>query len=65
VADTAIIPLQDVLALGSEARMNMPGRPVGNWAWRFSWDMLGEAQANRLRGMAEVYGRVPTVSAGG
>jgi 4-alpha-glucanotransferase len=65
VADTAIIPLQDVLALGSEARMNVPGRPVGNWAWRFSWDGLGEAHASRLREMAEVYGRTPAAAPGG
>ena len=38
VADTVIIPLQDVLGLGSEARMNLPGRASGNWRWRFSWD---------------------------
>ncbi len=36
VADTAIIPLQDVLGLGSEARMNLPARPSGNWQWRFT-----------------------------
>src|SRR5262249_18571600 len=35
VADTAIIPLQDVLGLGTEARMNVPGKARGNWAWWF------------------------------
>ena len=35
VADTFIAPLQDVLDLGPEARMNLPGRPGGNWGWRF------------------------------
>ena len=34
VADTAIVPLQDLLGLGSEARMNYPSRPTGNWGWR-------------------------------
>ena len=40
VADTAIIPMQDILGLGSEARMNLPGRQSGNWGFRFSWDQL-------------------------
>ncbi|MBE0503674.1 MAG: 4-alpha-glucanotransferase [Desulfuromonadales bacterium] len=40
VADTAILPLQDLLRLGSAARMNIPGTPFGNWEWRFSWEML-------------------------
>ena len=34
VVDTAIIPLQNVLSLGTEARMNLPGQPLGNWGWR-------------------------------
>lgn len=40
VADTAILPFQDLLKLGSAARMNIPGTPFGNWEWRFSWEML-------------------------
>ncbi len=40
VADTAIFPLQDVLGLGSEARMNLPGRLGGNWRWRFRAEAL-------------------------
>ena len=50
-AQTAIYPLQDILGLGSEARMNVPGREQGNWAWRFDWDQLTpelEQQVNRL-----------------
>ena len=35
VADIAVMPLQDVLGIGSEGRMNVPGRPSGNWSWRF------------------------------
>lgn len=65
VADTVIVPLQDVLALGSEARMNVPGRPEGNWAWRFRWDMIRDHHAAQLRQMAEVYERAPTRPAGG
>ena len=42
VAALTMVPLQDVLNLGSEARMNIPGRPVGNWRWRSSEDMLSD-----------------------
>ena len=58
VADTAILPLQDILGLGSEARMNRPGRESGNWAWRFSWDQLTPAVVGRLRELVELYGRM-------
>jgi 4-alpha-glucanotransferase len=57
VADTAIIPLQDVLGLGSEARMNTPSVTAGNWRWRFSWDMITESTRGRLKEMTETYGR--------
>src|SRR5262249_4456316 len=42
VANYALTTLQDVLDLGSEARMNFPGKSSGNWAWRFRWEALGE-----------------------
>jgi len=48
-ADTAIIPMQDVLGLGSEARMNLPGRAEGNWSWRFIRDMLTDEMKARLK----------------
>ncbi len=57
VADTAIIPLQDVLGLGSEARMNLPGTTEGNWGWRFSFTMLSDATTDRLRELTTLYGR--------
>jgi len=57
VADTAIVPLQDVLGLGSEARMNLPGRPSGNWRWRFTDGALTDEIRDRLRKLAELYGR--------
>ena len=57
VADSAIIPLQDVLGLGSEARMNTPGTVGGNWCWRFTDDMLTEAIRARLEEMTRMYGR--------
>jgi 4-alpha-glucanotransferase len=53
----AVIPLQDVLGLGSKARMNTPGTSGGNWTWRFSADSLDTAIARRLRGLTELYGR--------
>ena len=57
VADTFIAPLQDVLDLGPEARMNLPGRPGGNWGWRFRREQVTAAVGERLRDLAETYGR--------
>ena len=48
-AALAIAPLQDVLALGNEARMNLPGTEGGNWHWRYSAGELTDAHAARLR----------------
>jgi 4-alpha-glucanotransferase len=53
VAALSIAPLQDVLNLGSEARMNVPGRASGNWSWRVSEDMLSAASFEWLREMTE------------
>jgi len=55
---TAIVPLQDVLGLGTEARMNVPGRMDGNWAWRFSGEDLRREDLRRLRDITEWAGRV-------
>jgi 4-alpha-glucanotransferase len=57
VADYAIAPLQDVVNLGSEARMNSPGRPTGNWGWRLREDQLNVATLERLADLTELYGR--------
>jgi 4-alpha-glucanotransferase len=57
VADTAIIPLQDVLGVGSEGRMNLPNSTEGNWSWRFSRDALTNEHRDRLRELTEIYGR--------
>ncbi len=64
VARIAVIPVQDVLALGSEARMNFPGRPHGNWSWRLRPDQLTPAHAARLRALTELYGRLAAPPAG-
>lgn len=57
VADTAIIPLQDLMYQGSEARMNIPGTAFGNWGWRFTWDMVLPGLAGQVREQVECYGR--------
>lgn len=57
VANLAIIPLQDVLERGSEARMNLPSRPDGNWEWRFQDGDFSPAHAERLAGLVSLYGR--------
>ncbi|KAG5529313.1 hypothetical protein RHGRI_029873 [Rhododendron griersonianum] len=61
VARTAIIPMQDILGLGSSARMNIPATQFGNWSWRItsslSFDSL-EAEARKLRDMLAMYGRL-------
>ena len=57
VADYALTPLQDLLDLGSEARMNLPGRPSGNWCWRFTQKRLTESIIERLADLTELYGR--------
>ncbi|GAB4396236.1 MAG: 4-alpha-glucanotransferase [Rhodoferax sp.] len=59
VADLAIFPLQDVLNLGSEHRMNRPGTSGGNWGWRFHWGMVEPWHAQRLRRVTELYQRLP------
>jgi len=56
-ARTAIFPLQDLMGLGEEARMNLPSRKEGNWMWRFSTEMLTEQIASELRDMTVIYGR--------
>jgi len=55
VADTVVFPMQDVLGLGSEARMNTPSVASGNWRWRMEEPA---AKVGRLREWAELYGRV-------
>ncbi len=59
VARYAVVPLQDVLSLGSEARMNTPGAAEGNWSWRFTEKQLEPWIAPALAEMTESYGRLP------
>lgn len=57
VANTTIIPAQDFLGLGSEARMNLPGRPEGNWTWRLKEGHLSPELAARVRAATLLYDR--------
>jgi 4-alpha-glucanotransferase len=59
VADLALIPLQDVLGLGSEARMNTPSRDDGNWKWRFAPGQFNHELAAKLASIAAVTDRLP------
>ncbi len=58
IAEIAMVPLQDVLGYGSEARMNTPGVAEGNWAWRYTDDVLTDSLAARLYEAAAVGGRI-------
>lgn len=58
VANLVLVPIQDALGLGSEARMNRPGIPTGNWRWRLDEGALQPALAERLRGLSETYDRL-------
>ena len=58
-ADLCIVPLQDVLSLGSEARMNVPSFGDGNWSWRYSSGTLRAELAQKLATLAEVTDRQP------
>ena len=57
VANTALYPLQDVLGVGSEGRMNLPGSSSGNWRWRFRDGALTASTASRLKELAATYER--------
>jgi 4-alpha-glucanotransferase len=57
VANTAMVPLQDVLGLGSEARMNLPGTVSGNWKWRYTANSLTKEAREKLRELTVLYDR--------
>ena len=59
VAERVVTPVQDVLGLGVDARMNTPGEPDGNWEWRLQPDLLGPGVRDRLRDLTRVFGRLP------
>ena len=63
VAKYAVVPLQDALQLGSDARMNTPGQAGGNWGWRFEEGQLESWLAPALADLTEMYNRVPGAEA--
>ncbi len=56
-ANTAVVPLQDLLGLGNEARMNLPNSTSGNWSWRFNAGALTDEIQTRLKDLSELYAR--------
>ncbi|MEH2117688.1 4-alpha-glucanotransferase [Nostoc sp.] len=59
IANQAIIPLQDILGLGNQARMNFPSIPEGNWEWRYQTAALTQELGDRLKVLTELNGRAP------
>lgn len=57
VAKLAIIPLQDIIGLGGEAIMNIPGSTKGNWTWRVNYEEIPINAADELKALNELYGR--------
>jgi len=57
VANTVIFPLQDLMSLGTESRMNMPSRTDGNWDWRYTPRMLTKKIKHNLKKLTDIYGR--------
>jgi len=57
VANWAIVPMQDLLSLGKNNRMNVPGVPQGNWRWRFQWDQYTENLVDKIRNMVVQFER--------
>ncbi|MGX8684499.1 MAG: 4-alpha-glucanotransferase, partial [Lachnospiraceae bacterium] len=58
VADTAIIPIQDYLDIGSDGRINTPSTLGGNWSWRLLPEELTDDLAARMKEFAQIYGRI-------
>lgn len=59
VANVVVAPLQDLLGLGPEARMNFPGKPAGNWGWRTSAAAIGDSLRDSLLELNTLYNRLP------
>jgi 4-alpha-glucanotransferase len=63
VANTVVIPMQDVLNLGGKARMNFPGKLGGNWTWRFTWDQISKELETKYMTLVDIYERTGIKSA--
>jgi 4-alpha-glucanotransferase len=59
VANTLVLPFQDVVGLDGKHRMNTPGQPTGCWEWRFDWRQIDHRPAERLLAMTRAHGRIP------
>jgi 4-alpha-glucanotransferase len=59
VSHTSILMMQDILGLGTDARINTPGRPDGNWEWRLAAEKLTSELADKVREVTEISGRIP------
>ncbi len=57
VSNVAIVPMQDILRLGAEARMNFPGKAPGYWKWRYAKEMITEGHVKELLRITKIYGR--------
>ncbi|MFZ1947622.1 MAG: 4-alpha-glucanotransferase [bacterium] len=64
VARMAVFPMQDILGLGEDSRMNLPSMADGNWGWRLTPDQMAGAPARELLAITETYGRKPGPAAG-
>ena len=64
VAQVAVVPLQDLLNLDTEARMNLPGTSGGNWQWRFQAGQIDRSLAARLLDATTIFGRDPKIYEG-
>jgi len=62
VSRMAVVPIQDVMYLDGDARMNTPGIAAGNWQWRYTEDMLSQGIMEHLRYITELYGRLPELT---
>ncbi|HEY9771272.1 MAG TPA: 4-alpha-glucanotransferase [Coleofasciculaceae cyanobacterium] len=62
VGNTAILPFQDVLGLGTDAKMNTPSQPTGNWSWRCRAEAFNDELSGRLKYLTYLYGRTPVKS---
>jgi 4-alpha-glucanotransferase len=59
VSKLAILPMQDILGLGAEARMNTPSTITDNWEWRVTPKKLTPELAKKIRDITEISGRLP------
>jgi 4-alpha-glucanotransferase len=59
VGNTVVLPFQDILGLGTDAKMNTPSQPTGNWSWRCRSEAFNDELSGRLKYLIYLYGRTP------